>query len=43
MRSSAVRVMSTALLPGFLAIASVTAGATPSCGPARPGGAPCQT
>ena len=31
------------LLPGFLAIAIVTAGALPAFGPARPVGAPCQT
>ena len=36
-------VMSEALLPGFLAMAMVTAGAVPACGPARPFGAPYQT
>ena len=35
--------MSEAFWPGFLVMAMVTAGARPLAGPARPGGAPCQT
>ena len=35
--------MAEALLPGFLAMAIVSAGAMPDLGPVRPAGAPNQT